>query len=157
MYSKPKIQRNATQPCNWSIDKLPGLSPQDQTKLKEFGITTTGQLLQKASTGQLRQALANQLHIKIQYVNKWVALADLARLPGIGYQYCGLVLHAGVCSVNQLAQTPIHRLHQQILRLHVTMMQRKDLCPHVDQVASWIKQARDLAQRRQPLPSNRRL
>lgn len=147
MYSKAKIQRNTTQPCNWSIDQLPGLSPQDQTKLKEFGITTTGQLLQTASTGQLRQALANQLHIKTQYVNKWVALADLARLPGIGCLYCGLVLHAGVCSVNQLAQTPIHRLHQQILRLQVTMMQRKDLCPHVDQVASWIKQARDLAQK----------
>ena len=149
MYSKPKIQRNTTQPCNWSIDQLPGLSPQDQTKLKEFGITTTGQLLQSASTGQLRQALANQLHIKTQSVNKWVALADLARLPGIGCQYCGLVLHSGVGSVNQLAQTPVHRLHQQILRLHVTMMQRKDLCPHVDQVASWIKQARDLAQRQE--------
>ncbi len=147
MYSKAKIQRNATQTCNWSIDQLPGLSPQDQTKLKGLGITTTGQLLQTANTPQLRQALANQLQIKTQYVNKWVAQADLARIPGIGYQYCGLVLHAGVCSVHQLAQTPIHRLHQQILRLQVTMMQRKDLCPHVDQVASWIKQARDLAQK----------
>lgn len=147
MYSKPKIQRNATQPCNWSVDQLPGLSPQDQTKLKGLGITTTGQLLQIANTPQLRQALANQLQIKTQYVNKWFALADLARLPGIGYQYCGLVLHAGVCSVNQLAQTPIHRLHQQILRLQVTMMQRKDLCPEVDQVASWIKQARDLSEK----------
>lgn len=145
MYSKPKIQRNATQPCHWSIDQLPGLSPQDQTQLKELGITTTGQLLQTASTPQLRQKLANQLHIKTQSVNKWVALADLARLPGVGSQYCGLVLHAGVCSVNQLAQTPIQRLHQQILRLHVSLMQRKDLCPHIDQVASWIKQARDLA------------
>lgn len=147
MYSKPKFQRNATQPCNWSIEQLPGLSLQDQTKLKELGITTTGQLLQTASTGQRRQALANQLQIKTHYVNKWVALADLARLPGIGYQYCGLVLHAGVCSVHQLAQTPIHRLHQQILRLQVTLIQRKDLCPQIHQVASWIKQARDLAQK----------
>jgi hypothetical protein len=147
MYSKAKIQRDTTQPCNWSIDHLPGLSSQEQTKLKEFGITTTRQLLQTTSTPQLRQALANQLQIKTQYVNKWVALADLARIPGIGCQYCGLVLHAGVCSVNQLAQTPIHRLHQQILRLQVALMQRKDLCPHVDQVASWIKQARDLAQK----------
>lgn len=147
MCSKAKIPRNTTQPCNWSIDQLPGLSPQDRTKLKGVGITTTGQLLQTASTPPLRQALANQLQIKTQYVNKWVALADLARLPGIGSQYCGLVLHAGVCSVNQLAQIPIHRLHQQILRLQVTMMQRKDLCPQVDQVASWIKQARDLAEK----------
>lgn len=146
MYSKPKTQHNATQPCDWSIDQLPGLSAQDRSKLRGLGITTTGQLLQKASTPQLRQVLANQLQIKTQYVNKWVALADLARIPGIGCQYCGLVLHAGVCSVTQLAQTPIHRLHQQILRLQVAMMQRQDLCPHVDEVASWIKQARELAQ-----------
>jgi predicted flap endonuclease-1-like 5' DNA nuclease len=88
--------------------------------------------------------LANQLQIKFQYVNKWVALADLARIPGIGCQYCGLLLHAGIGSVVQLAQTPAHRLHQQILRLQVATMQRRDLCPHVDEVAGWIKQARAL-------------
>lgn len=145
MYSKPKTHRSATQPCDWSIEQLPGLSSQDQSKLQELGITTTGQLLKKASTPQSKQALANQLQIKSQYVNKWVALADLARIPGIGCQYCGLLLHAGVCSVTQLAQTPVHRLHQQILRLQVATMQRRDLCPQVEEVAQWIKQARGLA------------
>ncbi len=145
MYPKPKTHRSATQACDWSIEQLPGLSTQDQSKLRELGIMTTGQLLKKASTPQSRQALASQLQIKSQYVNKWVALADLARIPGIGCQYCGLLLHAGVCSVSQLAQTPAHRLHQQILRLQVAMMQRRDLCPPSSEVAGWIKQARDLA------------
>ena len=145
-YPNAKIKRSTTQPCNWSIDQLPGLSTQDQSKLLELGITTTGQLLKTASTPLLRQRLANQLQIKTQYVNKWVALADLARIPGIGCQYCGLVLHAGICSVTQLAQTPVHKLHQQILRLQVAMMQRQDLCPHIEEVTVWIKQARELAQ-----------
>lgn len=145
MYPKPKTHQSATQPRNWLIDQLPGLSVQDQSKLREWGITTTGQLLKKASTVQSRHALANQLQIKSQYVNKWVALADLARLPGIGCHYCGLVLHAGILSVTQLAQTPAHKLHQQILRLQVATMQRRDLCPGVDEVAGWIKQARELA------------
>ncbi len=145
-YPNAKIKRSTTQPCNWSIDQLPGLSTQDQSKLLELGITTTGQLLKTASTPLLRQRLANQLQIKTQYVNKWVALADLARIPGIGCQYCGLVLHAGICSVTQLAQTPVQKLHQQILRLQVAMMQRQDLCPHIEEVTVWIKQARELAQ-----------
>lgn len=145
MYIKPKIHRSMTRPCDWSIEQLPGLSAQDRAKLQACGVTTTGQLLKQASTPQLRQALANQLQIKSQYVNKWVALADLARIPGIGCQYCGLLLHAGICSVTQLAQTPAQRLHQQILKLQVAMMQRRDLCPGVDEVAAWIKQARDLA------------
>ena len=145
MHPKPKTHRSATQLSDWSIEQLPGLSVQDRSKLREAGIATTGQLLQKASTQRLRQALANQLQIKCQYVNKWVALADLARIPGIGCQYCGLLLHAGICSVRQLAQTPAYKLHQQILRLQVATMQRRDLCPQVDEVALWIQQARNLA------------
>jgi predicted flap endonuclease-1-like 5' DNA nuclease len=144
MSPKPKIHRSATQSSEWSINQLPGLSDRDCSKLQELGITTTGQLLKQASTPQSKQALANQLQIKSQYVNKWVALADLARIPGIGCQYCGLLLHAGIGSVAQLAQTPAHRLHQQILRLQVATMQRRDLCPHVEEVATWIKQARAL-------------
>jgi predicted flap endonuclease-1-like 5' DNA nuclease len=144
MSPQSKTRRSATQACNWLIEQLPGLTNQDQIKLQELGITTTKQLLQKASTPQSRQALANQLQIKCQYVNKWVALADLARVPSIGCQYCGLLLHAGICSVKQLAQTPAHKLHQQILRLQVATMQRRDLCPHVEEVVAWVKQARAL-------------
>ncbi|HAJ63827.1 MAG TPA: DUF4332 domain-containing protein [Cyanobacteria bacterium UBA8543] len=145
MPPKSKTHQSTTQLRDWPIEQLPGLSIQDQSKLREVGIATTGQLLQKASTERLRQALANQLQIKCQYVNKWVALADLARVPGIGCQYCGLLLHAGICSVAQLAQTPAYKLHQQILRLQVATMQRRDLCPQVDEVTQWIKQARNLA------------
>ncbi|MBE9127396.1 MULTISPECIES: DUF4332 domain-containing protein [unclassified Coleofasciculus] len=147
MPAKPQTNRSAIKGSNWSIEQLPGLSEDDCTKLQEQGITTTGKLLKTASNPQSKQALANQLQIKSQYVNKWVALADLARIPGIGCQYCGLLLHAGICSVPQLAQTPVHKLHQQILRLQVATMQRRDFCPQLEEVATWIKQARELAVR----------
>lgn len=145
----PKLKNlgNLSQPADWAIEELPGLSTQDCSKLRSLDITTTGQLLQKTRTPQLRQVLASQLQVKDQYVNKWVALADLARIPGIGCRYSGLLLHAGICSVAQLAQTPAYKLHQQILRLQVAMMQRRDLCPQVEVVAGWIKQARAVAGR----------
>lgn len=138
------FKSNKAQPGDWAIEELPGLSVQDCSKLRSLDITTTRQLLQKANTPQLRQVLANQLQVKSQYVNKWVALADLARIPGIGCRYCGLLLHAGICSVAQLAQTPAYKLHQQILRLQVATLQRRDLCPEVDVVVGWIKIARSL-------------
>ena len=144
MSSKSKTPNSTIQPSDWLIEELPGLSEHDSSKLRERGITTTGKLIKIANNLQSKQLLANQLQIKLQYVNKWVALADLARIPGIGCQYCGLLLHAGISSVNQLAQTPPHRLHQQILRLQVATMQRRDLCPHVDQITAWIKQAQEL-------------
>lgn len=37
-----------------------------------------------------------------------------------------------------------HRLHQQILRFQVATMQRRDLCPSVEQISLWIQQARSI-------------
>jgi hypothetical protein len=133
--------------CDWSISELPGLKPPDCLSLQALGITTTTQLLQQAPDATAKRQLAIELGEKIQYVNKLVALADLARLPAIGCQYNGLLLHTGILSARQLALVPAHKLHQQLLRLHVATLQRRDLCPNLAQVQSWIKQAQELGAR----------
>ena len=130
--------------CDWLISDLPGLNSVEQGLLQELGITTTGQLLAIAPDPATKQQLAVKLCFKIQYVNKLVALADLARLAGVGCQYNGLLLHTGIISVKQLAQTPAHKIHQQLLKLHVATLQRRDLCPDLAQVQNWIRQARAL-------------
>jgi predicted flap endonuclease-1-like 5' DNA nuclease len=126
---------------------MPGLNLQDQTLLLNCGIETTQQLLHATRTPLQRQALANQMQTHLQRVNKWVALADLARIPAVGCRYCGLLLHAGISSPAQLAQTPLPRLHRQILKLQVAMMQRQDLCPSLDQMAEWIAQAKQITRK----------
>jgi hypothetical protein len=127
---------------NWSIDQLPGLDAAEIQKLKDCGIQTTRQLLQKTIAPAQKQALAAQLQLHIQHVKKWSALADLAQIPAVGCQYCGLLLHAGICSPAQLAETPLQLLHKQILRFYVATLQRQDLCPPREQLAEWIQQAR---------------
>ncbi|MEG4168596.1 MULTISPECIES: DUF4332 domain-containing protein [unclassified Microcoleus] len=137
-----KAPQTSVQVRDWPIAHLPGLSKENQSQLEECSITTTGQLIRLTKTQAAKVLLANQLQINIQYVNKWVAMANLARIPSVGCQYCGLLLHAGVASPAQLAQMPVERLHQQILRLHVATMQRNDLTPSVDRVQKWVQQAR---------------
>ncbi|MFB2772200.1 DUF4332 domain-containing protein [Pelatocladus sp. BLCC-F211] len=141
MSPKPKAPVRLVQSCDWPIEQLPGLSQQEVSQLKNCGIDTTKALIEQSPTLQAKVTLANKLQIHLQYVNKWVALADLARIPSVGTQYCGLLLHAGVGSVALLATLPTHRLHRQILRLQVATMQRRDLCPSVEQVQQWIQQA----------------
>jgi len=136
-------------PRNWQISQLPGLSPHDQTRLEDCGIKTTLQLLQQCSSPAQRQALATRLQVHIQHLNKWVALADLARIPAVGCQYCGLLLHTGILSSAQLAQTPLHRLYQQILRFQVATLQRRDLCPPKSEMQTWIQQARAISKPKQ--------
>ncbi|MBD2212417.1 DUF4332 domain-containing protein [Calothrix sp. FACHB-156] len=142
MPHKHTLSISSIQSCNWPIEQLPGLSQEEQSQLQNCGITTTGLLVKNGKTLEARVALANKLQVHLQYVNKWVALADLARIPTVGTQYCGLLLHAGIGSVAQLAQVPAHRLHRQILRLQVATMQRRDLCPAIELVQQWSYQAR---------------
>ncbi|MDH6059123.1 DUF4332 domain-containing protein [Chrysosporum bergii ANA360D] len=144
MLSKYPHAKHPIKSCHWPVEQLPGLTQEDQGRLQNCGITTTKELIEQGKTGEARVALANKLEVNIQYVNKWVALADLARIPGIGWQYCGLLLHSGIGSVDQLAQTHTQRLHQQIMRLQVSTMQRRDLCPAMDVVQQWTEQAKIL-------------
>ena len=135
------------QPCYWAIALLPGLSKQERELLNKHGIKTTKDLLINTRTPSAKNLLANQLQLHIKHINKWVALADLARIPSVGCQYCGLLLHSGIASVTQLSQTPLQRLHPTIKRLYVATMQSKDLVPSVPQVKKWIEEARLLINR----------
>ena len=130
------------QPQYWSIERLPGITPEQQQLLDKNQITNTKELLKLAHSPESKQALAIRLQLNQKYINKWVALADLARIPSVGDRYCGLLLHAGIVSVAQLAQTPFHRLHRQIVRLQVATLQRKDLSPPVELVKTWVESAK---------------
>lgn len=138
------LDRTQIPSANWSIDELPGIAAADLKQLHAQGIRTTFNLLSLGYTPEKRSILASTLGIHIRHINKWIALADLARIPSVGCQHCGLLLHAGVASPTQLSQTPIAGLHRQILKLQVAMMQRRDLCPTPDQIARWVQQAQRL-------------
>ena len=142
MSSKHRDNKSLLTSRDWPIEQLPGLSQEEQSQLQNCGITTTVALVKQGKTLEARVTLANKLQIHLQYVNKWMALADLARIPSVGTQYCGLLLHAGIASVAQLAETPTHRLHRQILRLQVATMQRRDMCPGIELVQQWSQQAK---------------
>ncbi|MEL6911997.1 MAG: DUF4332 domain-containing protein [Cyanobacteria bacterium J06643_13] len=131
-----------------SIEFLPGLGASDRNLLNAQGIENTQELLQRTKTQAAKVDLASRLKLHQKHLSKWIALADLARIPSVGTQYCGLLLHAGIISVAQLAQTPFQRLHRQVSRLQVATVRRQDLIPPVTQVKQWVEQAQVLSNRR---------
>lgn len=130
--------------CNYSIDRLPGISAAQAQQLSKFGIATTFDLLRQGNKLQQRQALSSQLNVHIKHINKWTALANLARIPGVGCDYCGLLLNAGVSTPQQLASMTVQRLHPQLQRLQIQLLNRADLAPNTAQVAGWIRAAQKL-------------
>jgi hypothetical protein len=112
--------------------------------MAHLGLTSTDQLRRYGVSVERRQTLAKTLRVPLRYVTKWVILADLARVPAVGCQFNGLLLHAGIISVPQLAACSTQRLFTQLRRLHVATLQSNDLCPTADQVNLWIHQAKAL-------------
>lgn len=123
------------------IDQLPGLQPQDLTQLQAQGITYISHLWDRTRTPTQQRQLAVEIQRPLQDVQKWSALADLARIPGVGCQYCGVLLHVGIRSSQQLARSSAPKLHQQILRLQVQLFRKRDHCPDQGTIAMWIRQA----------------
>lgn len=130
---------------NWPVEKLPGIQNEDCQRLHQGGIQTTQQLLQHATRDM--DDLAAQVKIPVKKIRKWAALADLARIPGVGCDRCGLLLHCGIINAAQLGQTPIHKLYPQLQRLSVATTRRRDFCPPRGEVIRWIQSARQLASR----------
>jgi hypothetical protein len=129
---------------NWPVADLPGLSAEECQQLLAIGLHTTMDLLHNSTSPIQQTQLAQQLKLHIHHIRKWRALADLARIPSVGQTYCGLLLHAGVPSVQHLATLLPGRLHRQILKLQVAAIQRTDLCPTAALVQQWIAQAKQL-------------
>lgn len=137
MTSHPSIQ-------SCLMADLPGISADVLAKLNAAGIQTTAQLLQTAPTPSQRQQLARSLNLRDQVIGKWFAMADLVRIPAVGTRYCGLLLHCGVHSVQQLATADAGRLHRQVLRFQVALLRKKDQCPQLVDVLQWVRQAQQL-------------
>ncbi|KPQ35136.1 MAG: protein of unknown function (DUF4332) [Phormidesmis priestleyi Ana] len=130
--------------ANHSVAQLPGLSQSQIEQLKAIGIVTTFDLLRQGNSVVQRQQLSKKLSTNIKHIHKWAALANLSRIPSVGCQYCGLLLHAGVSTPQQLATMSVQQLHPQLLRLQVQLFNRVDRAPDTAQVAAWIQQAQQI-------------
>ena len=117
------------------------MSAAQAQQLSNSGIATTFDLLRQGNSLQQRQTLSTRLSTHIKHINKWTALANLARIPGVGCDYCGLLLNAGVSTPQQLATMTVQRLHPQLQKLQIQLLNRADMAPNMAQVAGWIQSA----------------
>jgi Domain of unknown function (DUF4332) len=137
----------AFQGQSWPIADLPGLKPEESTQLAAIGLHSTQDLLRGSTSVAQQTAIAQALHLHLHHVQKWRALADLARLPSVGAGYCGLLLHAGVPSVQHLATLAPDRLHRQIRKLQIVATGQVVQCPATGLVQQWIQQAQQFSRR----------
>ena len=125
------------------IEIIEGIGPVYREKLMEIGIEFVADLLSAGASRKDRADLAAKTGITGTLILKWVNMADLMRISGIGEEYSELLEAAGVDTVKELRNRIPENLHLAMLEANKQhkMVRRT---PHLSEVQSWVKQAKEL-------------
>jgi PAS domain S-box-containing protein len=124
------------------VEKIEGIGPVYAQKLLEVGIKTTADLLEQGKSRKARQELVEKTGISATLVLKWVNMADMMRISGIGEEYSELLEKAGVDTVKELRNRIPEHLHQAMAEANKVHKLVRRL-PHLSEVEKWVKEAKE--------------
>ena len=127
----------------YSIRDLADVTTAAAARLQELGVTTTQQLLARASDPAARNALAEQIGASAQQLLAWANEADLMRIPDLAQGYTALLEAAGVETLAELATRNAELLSDRIAEVNAELGITERL-PSTGEVAGWIEQAKTL-------------
>jgi predicted flap endonuclease-1-like 5' DNA nuclease len=125
------------------IETIEGIGPVYSAKLGEIGILTTEDLLTAGATRKGRQVLVEKTDISDKLILRWVNMADLMRVPGVGEEYSELLEAAGVDTVKELRNRNVNNLYNAM----IVVNNEKNLvrrAPHLTEVESWVLAAKEM-------------
>jgi predicted flap endonuclease-1-like 5' DNA nuclease len=125
------------------IVDIEGIGPANAEKLRGAGIRSIETLLKRGSSAKGRKELAYAINIEEAKILKWVNHADLFRVRGIGSEYSDLLEAAGVDTVPELRQRNATTLYEALVKTNEAKKLVRKL-PTADQVAEWVKEAKNL-------------
>ncbi len=126
-----------------NIAEVEGVGPAYAAKLKEAGVGTVEQLLEKGASVKGRKDLVDATGISAALILKWVNRADLARVKGIGEEYADLLEAAGVDTVVELATRVPANLHARLVEINTAKKLVRQL-PGESVVSGWVEHAKTL-------------
>jgi predicted flap endonuclease-1-like 5' DNA nuclease len=130
-------------PPNVPIDTIEGIGSVYSAKLKEIGIHYVADLLAAGASRTGREDLVEKTGISATLILKWVNMADLMRISGVGEEFSELLEAAGVDTVKELRNRNPENLYQAMLQAN-QQRQMVRRTPHLSEVQSWVEQAKQL-------------
>jgi PAS domain S-box-containing protein len=124
------------------IEKIEGIGPVYARKLLEVGIKTTADLLDQGKSRKGREELVEKSGISSLLILKWVNMADLMRIKGVGEEYSELLERAGVDTVKELRNRNPQNLYEAMAKENETNKLVRRL-PTLAEVESWVKEAKE--------------
>jgi len=131
---------------NYPLAQIDGLGPANSKKMQKAKVQTVRGLLKRGATPKGRKELALQSGVSEAVILKWVNMADLFRVNGIGKQYAELLEKAGVDTVKVLRTRRADKLIAALEAANGAGARRLvRLLPGQKRVQGWIDEAKKLA------------
>lgn len=125
---------------SYTIEAIEGIGPAYGQKLVAAGIRTTGALLRQCGHARGRRAVSERTGIAEATLLKWVNLADLMRVSGIGPEFSELLEAAGVDTVKELRTRNAANLAQAMGEANARRSLTRTT-PGVRRVEQWVAAA----------------
>lgn len=131
--------------AKYKIHEIEGIGDMLGKKLEEIGVKSVDILLEKGATKAGRTKLAKETGIDVSKILKWVNMADLFRVKGIGKEYAELLEKAGVDTVKELRTRNAENLQKKMEEVNAAGGKRLvRQVPYLKTVQSWIEEAAKL-------------
>ena len=130
--------------ANYKISDIEGIGPAFAEKLRLAGVRSVDALLKMAAAKKGRNELAKKAGIDEATILKWVNLADLYRVSGIGSEYSQLLEKAGVDTVKELRNRNPENLLEKMTEVNSGGRALVRQMPGIKTVKAWIEQAKKL-------------
>jgi len=125
---------------NYKIEEIEGIGPAFAAKLAAAGVTNTEELLRHCGDSAGRQRVATATGVSADQLLKWVNLADLMRIKGIGSEYSELLEASGVDTVKELGLRNAQNLAAKMEEVNAAKkLARATPSPKV--VEEWVSEA----------------
>ncbi len=128
------------------IDKIEGIGPVYRKKLELAGISSVEALLAQCGERDARRMIAKLTGLPESRLLKWVHIADLMRVEGVGKEYSQLLDAAGVGTVRELKNRQPEMLCAKLGEVNV-MKRLTRKTPVLQDVHGWIAAAQDMEPR----------
>lgn len=125
------------------ISDIEGIGPSYAESLANAGVSTVEELLDVGCTKSGRVELSAKSGCSEGQILKWVNMADLFRIKGVGGEYAELLEASGVDTVKELAQRNAENLSAKMEQVNGEKSLVRAL-PAVKTVTGWIEQAKTM-------------
>ena len=131
--------------ADYAIKEIEGIGEVYGPQLQAVGVKTVAELLEKGKAPKGRKELAEATGISEKLILKWINMADLFRVKGIGPEYSELLEKAGVDTVKELRHRVPEHLHAKMEEVNSSTGQPLvRALPSLKAVQTWVEEAKKL-------------